>query len=152
MPRSELSQERRRAARVMAKGVVEAHDDLACAENAREHLLHEGFSLHARELERERDDQSGVGPEALHAPKVFLEGGDGHRRALRPQHGRGIWVERAHDRGQAEGAGPLDGRRDEPRVREMDAVEGAQRRHAGAEVRRVGLEAAKDPHGGVVRA
>ena len=150
--RPELGQERRGAAGVVAEGVVEAHDDLPGAERAREDLGHEGLGLHAREFEREGDDQRRIGAQTVHPLKVVLEGGDGQRRPLRPEHARRMRVERADDGGQAEDTAPLDRRRDELCVREMDAVEGAQRRHAGTELRPVGREAAENPHGGAVRA
>src|SRR5439155_19286259 len=47
VPGAELAEERRRAARIVAEGVVETHDDLTGAENAREDLLDEGLGLHA---------------------------------------------------------------------------------------------------------
>jgi hypothetical protein len=148
----ELGLERRRSASVVAEGVIEAHDDLLGAKRAREHVGHEGLGLHAREFEREGDDQRRIGAQAVHPPKVVLEGGDGQRRPLRPKHARRVRVESANGRGQTEGAAPLDGCCNELRVGEMDAVEGAQRRHARAKVRRVGREAAEDPHGGAVQA
>ncbi len=66
VPGPELGQERRRAAGVVAEGVIEAYDDLLGAERTREHVPHEGLGLHAREFEREGDDERRIGAQTLH--------------------------------------------------------------------------------------
>ncbi len=151
-PGPELGEERRGAQRVMAEGVVEAHHHLAGTQGAHENVVHERLRLHAGEFQREGNDERRVGPQSLHALEVVVEGGDGPRGTLRPQHAHGMRIERAYHRGQAEGAPTFHGGADQQRVTEVDAVEGAQRGDTRAQIRRVGRETAEYPHGGGVRA
>jgi len=147
----ELGQQGRRAARVVAEGVIEAHHDLLRPQGPDEHPLHEVLRLDSREVEGEGNDERRIGADAGHALEIVLEGGNGNGRPFGTEHGGWVRVERAHHRGHAKGPGALHRGLDEAGVGEMNAVEDPERRHAGAELRRVGREPAENPHAGVDR-
>ena len=110
-----------------AEAVVEADDDLARAQAAHQHVLHEGLGLDRRQLTGEGQHDGGAHARLGDQPQPLVQRGDGRRRAVGLQDLGRVTIERAGQGREAPGPGAGDGGAEDRAVGEMDAVEDAQR-------------------------